>query len=249
MRTLMNVIASGFSSQGVLAPIVTDGLIFNIDANDPASYPGSGSTVFDTEYGQNGTLTNGCSFVESGGQKYFEFDGLDDYIDFGAITSSDPVSLFGLSNMTIEFWMRNPLNSTQDTFARLIDKSTGGNGADGYAFYVTGSTSQAVVALVVDGNSAPAFTNSAYNANEWTQFVITREVALWRLYINTTYRSILGYSYAFPPDTANMRIGSWNHSTGRELQGDVGVVRMYNKVLSAVEIQTNFNARKDIYGI
>lgn len=248
MISLLGTIASGYRST-TIPPIVTDGLIFNIDANDINSYPGSGATVYDTANNKNGTLTNGCSFVSSGGAKYFNFDGLDDFIEFGSITSSDPVSLYGLSNMTIEFWMRNPLSATQDTYARLIDKSTGGNGADGWAFYVAGSTRQPIMAVVVDGTATPAFDNSAYSANTWYQFVITRTSSAWRLYVNTSYRSILYYSTSFPPDTANMRIGTWNHSTGRELQGDVGIVRLYNKVLSAVEIQTNFDARKNIYGI
>jgi hypothetical protein len=46
-----------------------------------------------------------------------------------------------------------------------------------------------------------------------------------------------------------MRIGTWNHSTGREFNGKIGAVRIYNRVLSAAEIEQNFNARKNEYGI
>ena len=39
------------------ASIVTDGLVLNLDAGDPASYPGSGTTWTDlSATGRNGTI-------------------------------------------------------------------------------------------------------------------------------------------------------------------------------------------------
>jgi hypothetical protein len=249
MRTLMNVIASGFSSQGVLAPIVTDGLIFNIDANDPASYPGSGSTVFDTANGQNGTLTNGCSFVESGGAKYFEFDGLDDYIEFGAITSSDPASLYN-TDFSIEFWFYNPYVEPFDYYQRLIDKSSGGSGLDGYAFYVnSNSYNTRRIHFNIDGDIAGVWIGADWQPSTWYQYVVTKTGTTWRLWRNSTNMGTIGYNTPIPPDTANMRIGSWNHSTAREFKGNIAIVRMYDRPLNGVEVATNFQARKDIYGI
>jgi hypothetical protein len=40
--------------------IVTDGMVFNVDAGNRKSYPGSGNTLYDLSgNGNNGTLTNG----------------------------------------------------------------------------------------------------------------------------------------------------------------------------------------------
>ena len=245
----MNVIASGFTSQGVLAPIVTDGLIFNIDANDPASYPGSGSTVFDTANGQNGTLTNGCTFVSQGGAKYFEFDGLDDYIDFGAITSSDPASLYN-TDFSIEFWFYNPYNSPYDFYQRLIDKSSGGSGLDGYAFYVnSNSYNSRRIYFNIDGDVSGTVLGADWQPSTWYQYVITKTGNSWGVYRNSNLRGYDYYTTHPPSTTANMRIGSWNHSTAREFQGNIAIVRMYDRTLTSVEITTNFQARKDIYGI
>ena len=46
--------------------IVTDGLVFAVDAANKKSYPGSGTTWTDLAGSNNGTLTNGPTF-DSGG--------------------------------------------------------------------------------------------------------------------------------------------------------------------------------------
>ena len=48
----------------ITTPIITDGLVFNMDAANRASYPRIGTTWFDTIGTNNGTLTNNPLFVE-----------------------------------------------------------------------------------------------------------------------------------------------------------------------------------------
>jgi hypothetical protein len=62
--------------------IVTDGLIFRVDAGDSASYPGTGTTWTDVINGNNGTILNGTAYNSAEGG-YFDFDGVDDKVDFG----------------------------------------------------------------------------------------------------------------------------------------------------------------------
>jgi hypothetical protein len=55
--------------------IVTDGLIFNLDANFIASYPRNGTDVYDLSgKGNDGTLINGVGFTNSGVPR-FQLDG------------------------------------------------------------------------------------------------------------------------------------------------------------------------------
>ena len=54
--------------------IVTDGLVFCVDAKDKHSYPGSGTTWFDLAGSNNGTMTSGASF-DSTGDGCINFDG------------------------------------------------------------------------------------------------------------------------------------------------------------------------------
>jgi hypothetical protein len=59
--------------------IVTDGLVFAVDAGSERSYPGTGTTVTDLVGLNNGTLTNGVTYQSANGG-VFDFDGTDDYI-------------------------------------------------------------------------------------------------------------------------------------------------------------------------
>jgi hypothetical protein len=74
--------------------IVEDGLIFRVDAGDTDSYGGTGTTWTDVINGNNGTILNGAAYNSAQGG-YFEFDGVDDKVDFGqpAILESFPMSI------------------------------------------------------------------------------------------------------------------------------------------------------------
>ena len=62
--------------------ILTDGLVFAVDAANKKSYPGSGTTWTDLAGSNDGTLTNGPTF-NSGDGGSIVFDGTDDLVDFG----------------------------------------------------------------------------------------------------------------------------------------------------------------------
>ena len=48
--------------------IVTDGLVYSVDASDKNSYPGSGTTWNDLVHKNNGTLTNGPTLFPQQGE-------------------------------------------------------------------------------------------------------------------------------------------------------------------------------------
>ena len=82
--------------------IVTDNLVFCLDAANTKSYGGSGTTWTDLSgKGNNGTLTsmNGSNYNSANGG-YLDFDGSIDQINCG---SSDDFA-FGTGDFTIEFW-------------------------------------------------------------------------------------------------------------------------------------------------
>ena len=71
--------------------IITEGLSFYLDAANPKSYPGTGTSWKDlSNSGGNGTLTNGPTF-DSGNKGSIDFDGTDDYITLSSslIPSTD----------------------------------------------------------------------------------------------------------------------------------------------------------------
>jgi restriction endonuclease S subunit len=106
------------------SPIVTDGLVFAVDAANYESYPGSGTTWTDLAGTSNGTLTNGPTFnSENGGN--IDFDGTDDYTDFG---NSLPID--GTSAGTISIWAKTSASTS------LLFTKYNTNGSNSTAFYV-----------------------------------------------------------------------------------------------------------------
>lgn len=54
------------------ASLVTSGLVMQLDANNTASYPGSGTTIYDLTGSYNNTLSGGASFTTLNGIKCFD---------------------------------------------------------------------------------------------------------------------------------------------------------------------------------
>jgi hypothetical protein len=90
--------------------------------------------------------------------------------------------------------------------------------------------------------------------NTWYQVVgVWTNVATnsFALYVNGNLVGSNSHSYTSVKNTTSpLYIGSFNGGQfGQWLNGRMGVVRMYNKSLSGVEILQNYNADKSKYGL
>jgi len=103
--------------------IVTEGLVFYLDAANKQSYPGSGTTWTDIIGTNNGTLNNNPSFDNSNAGN-IDFDGTDDYISLGTTLGN------AFTSITVSAWV-NPEELSQTNGQRYYiihgdDNSSGG---------------------------------------------------------------------------------------------------------------------------
>ena len=113
--------------------IVTDGLVLALDAGNPKSYPGSGTTWTDLSgNGNNGTLTNGPTYSSANGGSIV-FDGVDDYAEI--TDSSNNFDLGGI-DATLEFWIYIPSTSGADVIIGKGGNTTNWNLSDGFIYQV-----------------------------------------------------------------------------------------------------------------
>jgi len=232
--------------------IVTDGLVFAVDAANPDSYV-SGSTIWkgQTVNQNNGTLTNGPTFDSNNGGS-IDFDGVDDYIELGQIDSSNPISFAGTTENTWEAWINS--KGTGDTYQRIIDKSSGTGGVDGY-FWSLGSTAgDGRIWCKIDNRSGiNDVAISGYTDNVWQHLVVTRvnnATNGWKTYLNGVLKDERDSGDdPVPTNTEGCRIGTWNHSSAREFNGQIAAVRLYNRALSSTEVLQNYNALKTRFGL
>jgi hypothetical protein len=223
--------------------IVEDGLVFAVDFANKKSHT-SGSTAAKDLVGTNdGTVTNGPVYDNGA----LDFDGNDDYVDFGSIDSSNPMSFYGVTDMAIETWIFQ--EDSGDPYQRVIDKSNNSNMVNGWGIVLGVSpVSSKRLSFFIDGGDTIT-TLSGYNFSTWHHITFTKAGSAWKIYIDGALVTSGVSSRAFPETTANMRIGSWNHTTGREWNGKIGTVRAYHRTLTAQEVEQNYNATKGRFGL
>jgi len=215
--------------QGGQGNIVTSGLVLNLDAANPRSYlpPYNGTTWLNlASTSNNGTLTNGPTFnTGSGGN--IVFDGVDDYV-----TGS---------------FNQNPTQFTINVWVNLITNNTVGAGV--VSTNGTGQTGTSFIFIQMGGGVKPFQFNTVANTvaptlNIWHMVTGVQTATQQSLYINN---SLINTSTASGSLGTNYVIGRrWD---GLYLNARIGSVQVYNRALSASEVNQNFQATRARFGI
>ena len=216
--------------------IVKDRLVFSVDAANPRSYPGSGTTYSNLKNLSNqGTLYHGIS-LQPNHVGVWDFDGPSDYSDtnFQAPTSTQA---------TVGLWVN--INS-QTNYGGLVVDSTG-TGAQTRLTLSQGGTSSHPGKLAIyvgDGSSSDADFNVSIPAfNTFFYLCATINDTAVNVYIDgqlsRSYTS--GVSYV-GNGQHNYYLGGWGNSL--YLNGQMGPIHIYTIELSANEVLHNYNALK-----
>ena len=188
---------------------------------------GSGTTVNDASGNRhNGTLQGGASWTTSGKYgKAISFNGT------GALVSIPNSSLLQLRTaMTLEAWV-NPSTLT-GIWRDVIYK-----GDDNY-YLAADSTN---VRPAICGPSGQAlFGTGKLSANAWTHLAGTYDGTTVRLYLNGVQVSSRTQTGTIPVSTNPLQIGG-DTIYGQYFPGRIDEVRIYNRALSAADIQRDMN--------
>ena len=218
--------------------IVSDGLVFYIDAANPRCYSGAGLTANGLVGGIGATLINGVGFTSTA-NGCFTFDGTNDYI---AVSGTN----FPLSNSprTLNIWF-------------YTKTSTWIANANNLFWYGTSTTRQS---FGIDFDTYPLMEfytwsddinwNSFGPQEGWKNVQVTYDGNITcRVYeagILVTTKT-LGASLNTTL-SSNVQIGAITSLPGY-FDSNISQVSMYNRALSATEILQNYNATKRRYGL
>jgi hypothetical protein len=227
--------------------IVTDGLALNLDASNPNSYPGYGTTVYDISgNGRDFTLVNGLTWNSPG---YFSFDGVDDYM------SGPGADTFGLGQEhTVEIIMENTVASTTTLFnwrSSQVDRTILGHVpySNGTVYYD--------VAGCCSGANRVNYTPSPSITNRLVHYIFRCRTS------TTPYREIIENTVSQVDSGGNSTdtlyfssnvalIGAYNEAnlggSGGVWQGRLYAFRMYTSALTDAQILQNYNAQKLRFG-
>ena len=226
--------------------IVTDGLILALDAANTKSYGGSGTTWTDLSgKGNNGTITN-ATFNSDG---YFAFDGSDDYISFA---SASELQFLNRLPYTMEVWMYPTSNPGANTWTGIFNREDSSGGSrDGYNIYLNGGSGTLYLATERFQSGTNNSIGYGYNdsdlLNIWHHVVATYDGTTVRLYRNGVQLNSGTSTGNITNTSKTLEIG--RRGTGAYFIGRLNGQKIYNKALSASEIQQNYNALRGRFGI
>jgi hypothetical protein len=212
--------------------IATSGLVFYLDAANPQSYPGSGTTWRDLSgNGNNGTLNNSPGFNSDNGGSIV-FDGSDDYVTFPVITNT----IF-----SIDFWYK-----------------MGGN--DGTYGYFASSGSNGLAISEGGGGDGLVYGKFYYwqgNANVLADIPSTTDWNHICVLINTSTNNIDLYgngiilgNFTVSATTPSVSdIGRFVGGNSHFLKGNLASYKIYNRALSASEVLQNYESTKARFGL
>ena len=244
--------------------IVTDGLIFNLDAGFIPSYPRNGTTWYDLGGNSyNAVAGNFPSLSTTNeGTTVLNFDGTDDFllpddINFGNTNRISEMSVFAWVNTTYNngtpgTWDNNNWSILDFDRSEVFTFTLNGtgevqmSGADGVNNYFDIIGTQ----QCNDGN---------WHYVGWTYSSITNDILMYvdgGLDRTHSYANLgdLGTGesqrWAVIGDGSERTSQSSTSRNSRYFSGYIGAIHFYNnKVLSLTEIQQNYNAQKSRFGL
>lgn len=232
--------------------IVKNGLVLNLDAANPRSYPPPYNGTLWTDLSgnnNNGTLINGPTFNSANGGSIV-FDGVDDY---GQLSSK----LFqGINNFTFSCLFKNTRTSYNFFGGPIYTEWTTGAGTDNTVGFWIGEPDAGASSnpfrlafwYQVSNSIQKTYSVSTISTNRIVDATFVREGNQANIYIDgvldTSQIRAIG-----PLDTKtnNPRIADVGY--GAKFGGNIYNCKIYNRALSASEVLQNFNATRGRFGI
>ena len=202
-------------------------------------WPGDGN-AFDIEDGNDGTLQGDATFAPGKVGEAFSFDGNGDYVTIPHDPALQP------TDITVDAWIKGDLaDQTSPIRYLVVDKSHGFGNGTGWA--LQGETSGGRIAMIYGNGSfqnAEVFSASNVLDDNWHFVAGTLDGSKLRIYVDGVLENEITYSGSPAGNNREVNIGAaWGGGQFvRFFNGLIDEVEIYNRALSASEIQAIFDA-------
>lgn len=221
--------------------VVSNGLQLYLDASNPVSYSGTGTTWTDLSTNTYATTIVGDPAFNT---TYFTFDGTVEYVDTNQSLAAESFS--------VGAWFR----SSAAGIKMILSKETTVGNPWNYRIWLNGGQIIADMSQVSTQSSLSS-PLTTYNNGNWYLVMLTRDDSTWYLYVNgsqvntklDTYTGSVTNSQELWIGRSAFQQGGASPSGSYQYTGDIGQVFIYNRVLSSSEILQNYNATKATYGL
>jgi hypothetical protein len=238
----MQAVMNSVPQQQQVPTVVTENLQLYLNAADPASYPGTGTTWTDLSPNAYSTTLVGAPAFNS---TYFTFDGTTEYVDTN--------QSLGAESFSVGAWFRTSAAGIK----MILSKETTAGWPWNYRIWLNGGIIVGDIAQSAGTNNAISSAGPTYNDGSWHLVMFTRNDSTLTLYVN-------GSQIASQGDTLTGTIvnaqelwigrsaftaGGASPTGSYQYTGDIGQIFIYDAVLSSSQILQNYDATKGTYGL
>lgn len=202
--------------------------------------------------GNNGTRVNGVQYSSSNGGSLV-FDGVDDYIQTSLIGRN---TFLPISDFTMSIWVKFFRYPTSNNTTGCV---FGAVNFQGYGIIWTGSTTNLVIGCVMRSSTvireltSPISINSWYNivfsyshSEDFTNFYVNGQLVGSTQASSGIYNSNLSTSYPISINRNWIYGGSF---ATQYFRGEVPQASIYSRALNSTEVQQNFDAIRQRFGV
>ena len=230
----------GIRRGSISTPIIADGLVFNMDAANRASYIPDATTSFNTiNLNESGSFVNDPTYISPPtSASCWDFDGTDDYINCGASTLS------GETALTISSWVY-PISYGGAAAESIISTEQSSPNRGFYLALYNGQNFRWQVSTNGSAKDSLDTVSSTVTLNAWQHVLAVWTQTTMSLYINGVLSKTQSTSNATGTFTTtnNLLLGARLSSAGF-FEGNIANTQIYTRALSSNEVLHNYNALK-----
>jgi len=192
--------------------------------------------------GNNGTLTNGPTYSSSNGGSIV-FDGTNDYIN---IPNATNLNNLGSQNFTVSMWVYRVTNPPAGNGEMLYQSS---NTDNGFLICISGANFRIELRDNQSTNSSVVGVSDVFTAGTWNNVVLSKQGTTYTGYSQGISKGSFTSYQDVSTSTGYVNIGMTDWWGDSFWEGNISQVQVYNRALTASEIQQNYTATKSRYGL
>jgi len=225
---------------------------------------GTRNTANDVSPNRSVLTVNSFPLFLSNNNGSLRFDGIDDFITNNNTSANIANGFFAdsASSWSVSTWFKFPISPTQvrdnvvaggNCSYTIISKAGGIATGATFILFVGGSTTafgsnQNKCTVGIRGANT-AISSLNVNTNTWNNAVVTWDGTTARGYLNNSSPTTLTVGTAIIQEIP-INVGTANSSTNiHNFEGEIGTCYAYNRALSQLEINKNFNALRSRFGV
>jgi hypothetical protein len=233
------------ATQYAFGQIITSGLVLALDSADRNSYVSASATWRNISTSTfTSSFPNGVGYLSTnGGTLSFSSASLQ------SVTGSD---LGSLSAFTVETWFNlTTVPTTAGAAAVVANAYIGTPTALNFSIGLNNSPTTANICVGFFDGAWRNTTGFAPVINTWYNVTGTYNGSVLTQYLNGASQSTLNYAGTPSSSGAGVRIARrWDTGAGADhINGQIPIVRVYNRALTATEILQNYNAQRSRFGL